>query len=279
LRKKNIYNNINSLFFSGASVSVYNLILVDDEEFILEQLNAVFDWRGLGYNVVGCFSEAAAALAYIKNNDVDALLTDIRLGRDTGHELALSARAAKPEIEIILISAFSEFEYARSAIRLNIHDYLVKPVTYAAVADCFGALKKKLDERKIERVPEKTKMTENYQIALARRYIEEHIADDVSLEDVAAHVFMNRIYFSRFFKKHTGMHFIAYITELRIEKAIALLKDPHNKASEISLGVGYHSKQHFYKLFKQHTGRTPVEYRNEVLSIADRGEKQGQSAI
>jgi two-component system response regulator YesN len=112
----------------------------------------------------------------------------------------------------------------------------------------------------------------NYQIELVKRYIEKHIGDDVHLENVSEYVAMNPAYFSRFFKKHTGKSFIAYLSERRIERAKVLLKDPQNKVYDVCFMVGYFSKQHFYKLFHQYTGFTPIAYRNQVLKIEDDSE-------
>ncbi|MDR1439180.1 MAG: helix-turn-helix transcriptional regulator [Clostridiales bacterium] len=86
---------------------------------------------------------------------------------------------------------------------------------------------------------------------------------------MADSVAMNAAYFSRFFKRHTGEHFAEYLAKRRMEKAIELLRDPRYKVFEISPMVGYFSKQNFYRRFRQHTGRTPIEYRNEVLMIQD----------
>ncbi|MCL2392862.1 MAG: helix-turn-helix transcriptional regulator, partial [Oscillospiraceae bacterium] len=63
--------------------------------------------------------------------------------------------------------------------------------------------------------------------------------------------------------------FADYLAECRMEKAIELLRDPSYRVFEISAMVGYYGKQNFYKRFRQHTGRTPSEYRNTVLKIQD----------
>jgi len=123
---------------------MYKMIIVEDEAFIRVQLKSLFDWRSMGFIVMECFEDTATAAEYIENNYVDVLFTDIRLGKSTGLELAKHAREVKPEIEIVLISAFSEFEYAQDALRLSIFDYLEKPVTYTAVVECFTRLCKKL---------------------------------------------------------------------------------------------------------------------------------------
>lgn len=254
-------------------VKMYTMIIVDDEEYILDQLQETFDWNELGFSLTGGFTDVENALLYIGKHNVDVILTDIQLGNDTGLRLSLFARDINPDIELVLLSAYSDFEYARTAIRLNVFDYLLKPVTYAGIVNCFTALKEKLDQRLLlnNLQKEEAESTDsshdmgNYRINIARQYIDKNIGEDLTLETAADQVSMNAAYFSRFFKKHTGMHFADYVAQRRVEKAIELLRDPANKIFEISVMVGYYSKQNFYKRFRQYTGRTPEEYRNEVL--------------
>ena len=115
---------------------------------------------------------------------------------------------------------------------------------------------------------------DNYRIAMVKRYIDKNVGGDLTLESVSAIVSMNPAYFSRFFKRHTGLHFADYLTERRMERAIELLRDPVHRVFEISALVGYFSKKNFYKQFKRYTGRTPSEYRNEVLKIEDTDDEE-----
>jgi len=252
---------------------MYRLIIVDDEEFILSQLSRVFRWEQMGFTLVGCFTNTEDALKHARENTVDVLLSDIQLGNDTGFRLCVEIREITPKIELVLLSAHSSFEYARTALRINVFDYLLKPVTYEAVSTCFTSLREKLDSiprEEQESFPaENEESSDNYRIALIKQYIEKHVGEDISLAEMSGLISMNPAYFSRFFKKHTGIHFADYLAERRMERAIELLRDPHQKIFEICIAVGYFSKQNFYRRFRQHTGRTPNEYRNEVLKIQD----------
>ena len=250
---------------------MYNLIIVDDESHILDQLGTVLPWEALGFTLVGSFTDSACALACVRETQIDVLLTDIQLGSDTGLALSLAARDVNPQVELVILSAYSDFEYARSALRLNVHDYLLKPVTYAGLLACFETLKTKLDDRRIQEKSEAPNEAadDNYRIAMVKRYIDKNVGGDITLESMSAIVSMNPAYFSRFFKRHTGLHFADFLTERRMEKAIELLRDPGYKVFEISAMVGYFSKKNFYKRFRLYTGRTPSEYRNEVLKIEE----------
>jgi len=101
----------------------------------------------------------------------------------------------------------------------------------------------------------------------AVRYIEEHLDEDLSRDDIAGHVFLNAAYLSRLFKKELGKSLSDYILEARVEKVKPLLEKTNIKISEIALSVGYTNFSHFTRMFKKATGLTPHEYRRQFQRI------------
>ncbi len=114
---------------------------------------------------------------------------------------------------------------------------------------------------------------ENKIVINARKYIMENYNRDITLEDVAASVFLSPVYFSRLFKQKTGENFIDFLLKLRMDKAREFLTFPEYKIYEICTMVGYKSTKYFYGLFKNHTGYTPTEYRNNILKTGGRDAK------
>jgi two-component system response regulator YesN len=98
-------------------------------------------------------------------------------------------------------------------------------------------------------------------IERARSYIDSHFSGNLSLDMVAANVFMSKNYFSTLFKQSQNMGFTDYLNKVRIEKAIELLKNPDNKILDISARVGYTSYRYFNYQFQKIMGQTPTEYR------------------
>ncbi|WP_378107390.1 response regulator [Cohnella cellulosilytica] len=94
------------------------------------------------------------------------------------------------------------------------------------------------------------------------RYIEEHYQEDISLQEVAGSIPMSESNYSRLFKKQTGVSFVEYLTQLRMEKAKELLLRPDEKVYEIALAVGYQDSRYFSQIFRKYTGDTPSEYRS-----------------
>ena len=101
-------------------------------------------------------------------------------------------------------------------------------------------------------------------LSQARKYIDRHYAEEISLTEVAGEVNLNRSYFSTLFKQHFNMGFTEYVNQKRIERAKALLKDTGLKINEISRNVGYQNIYYFSRIFKKITSMTPVEYKNSI---------------
>lgn len=101
-------------------------------------------------------------------------------------------------------------------------------------------------------------------VSAAIKYIQEHYAEDIRLEDVSSHVFVTPNYFSRVFKEETGQHFTEWLNKYRVEKAKLLLKDVGAKIYEVAERVGYNDYKYFTHIFKKVTGLTPKEYRNRT---------------
>jgi two-component system response regulator YesN len=98
-------------------------------------------------------------------------------------------------------------------------------------------------------------------IEKAKTYIEENYNDCISLDDVAAHVYMNKSYFSSVFKSKAGLTYRDFLRNCRIEKSIRLIADSDMKIYEIAQAVGYNDSAHFIRAFKEVTGKSPGDYK------------------
>lgn len=92
------------------------------------------------------------------------------------------------------------------------------------------------------------------------RYVEEHYAEDFTLDTLADKVFLTRNYLSQIFKQATGENFNNFVTKVRMEKAKELMLSGHYKLYEISHKVGYKNTAYFSQLFKKYTGFIPSEF-------------------
>lgn len=96
------------------------------------------------------------------------------------------------------------------------------------------------------------------------KYIKDNYNKKITLKELAKHNFYNASYFSTVFKECFGKTPLEYINEIRIEKAVELIKKSDMTIEEICHEVGYHNKNHFYKIFKSATGMTPNDFRKNA---------------
>jgi two-component system response regulator YesN len=113
----------------------------------------------------------------------------------------------------------------------------------------------------LQQITDDRRNESNRPIKEAQKYINEHYASALSLEEISTIIGFNATYFSTLFKKETGMNFLEYVTIVRIKAAKQLLADSKRSILDISHEVGYNDFKHFTKQFKKVTSLTPSEYR------------------
>lgn len=104
------------------------VVVADDENKVCQLICQLIDWEGLGMSLVGTASNGVEALDLIEKKRPDLVLTDIRMPGYDGMELLRRAREIEPNLEFIIISGYSHFEYAQTAIRYGVSDYILKPI-------------------------------------------------------------------------------------------------------------------------------------------------------
>jgi AraC-like DNA-binding protein/ligand-binding sensor protein len=103
-------------------------------------------------------------------------------------------------------------------------------------------------------------------VASAKQFVQNHVDEPITLDEVVQHVHVSRFYFCKLFKKATGMTLTDYVARVRVEKAKALLGDPSRRISEIVFASGFGSIPRFNSVFKHHVGMAPTEYRATLRS-------------
>ncbi|MNW33052.1 putative response regulatory protein [compost metagenome] len=116
-------------------------------------------------------------------------------------------------------------------------------------------------QQAFDRIAHKLANKEISQLRQIKAYMEEHYAENITLESMAALIYMNPYYFSSFFKKHTRKNFKQYLTEERMKHALRLLLESELMIYEIAERVGYNNARHFSDMFKKVYGKLPQEYR------------------
>ena len=105
-----------------------NIMILDDEILARDLLKYCIPWDKLQLKLVYEGADAIQAIRFLEKNPVDVILTDITMPGMDGLEFAKEVRRKKPEIEIIMVTGYDEFEYARQGLRLGVSDFILKPV-------------------------------------------------------------------------------------------------------------------------------------------------------
>lgn len=240
------------------------VLLVDDERWVRTALKWTINKLNLPLEVVQECQNGLEALDWIKMNDVDLILTDIRMPIMDGLALVKELSILNRKYDIIVISVHDEFQFVQQAIRSGVTDYLLKPVEESELKVC---LEKWLNEKSNESntIHHTLPANDNVPLSTIERvldYINKTPLDQITLKEAAESVHINPSYLSQLFKQQLKKKFVDYVTELRIEEGKRLLHNTTLRMSEIAERVGYSDLAYFSNNFKKIVGVSPSEYRN-----------------
>ena len=161
------------------------LLICEDEKEIREGLSDTIDWANFGISSVRCAVNGEEGVALLESFRPDIILTDIKMPRMDGLALCQYAYENHPDIKLIIISGYGDFEYARRAIRYRVENYFLKPVPIGELTELVETLVTKLsDKQKSPTVPddETTGSLLTHQIC---EYIDTHCSEAINIESIA----------------------------------------------------------------------------------------------
>ena len=240
------------------------VLLVDDEVMIREGFKQLFDWQAHDCEVVGEACDGMEALTQIDTLRPDIVIMDINIPIMNGLKVIQLSRIKHPNTAFVIVSGYDDFSYCREALRLQITDYILKPVNYEEFGTCIDSLKISLFERRVSSAAEPEKQEERA-ITGITRYLQEHLAEEISLSVLAEQFHLSPQYISQLFKSEIGVNFLVYLTNIRMEKAKKLLLSTALSIAEVAEQSGYGDYRVFTKVFKKSEGITPSQYRRDFL--------------
>lgn len=250
-----------------------NILLVDDEMIAIEGIMANIDFTEYGIRKVFTANSMEQAKEIIRKEKVEILLCDIEMPNGNGLELIEWVNQEKPEMVTLILSCHTEFQFAQAAVGLSCQQYLTKPATPGVLAKAMTKAVEQVNrndsDRKIKKIGQDFmkrftggKKEEADTAEKVHSYIIENISEELSVEELAAMVYLSQNQLARVFKKKYGKTVIEFIMEYRMNLAEELLKDTRFTVTEVSAKIGYPNYAYFTKLFKKHSGYTPSAYRN-----------------
>lgn len=227
------------------------LFIVEDEEIEREALIKLIRERYAGeIRIVGFAEDGENAVERISTLRPQIILLDIHIQGFSGLEVARRLRGDGIESAIIIITAYSRFDYAREAIQLNAVDYIVKPYSIKTLDSVLTRVIESIDDPAIADADGTTPVDR------ARLFIDEQYARELTLDMIADRAGMSKYHLSRSFHSEVGMGIKEYQIRCRIRHAEGLLRDGLTVA-EAGCAVGFTDPNYFSRIVKKYTGRSP----------------------
>lgn len=126
-------------------MSLYSVLLVDDEEEVLQIMMKKLDWESMGFRIIGYAKNGEEALEIAEEYQPDVVMTDIKMPFMDGLTLCKKLKEAYQKIKLIILSGFDEFEYAKEAIKAEVEEYILKPINSNELREVFDRIKSALD--------------------------------------------------------------------------------------------------------------------------------------
>lgn len=231
-------------------------IIADDEPAVGKLIRHFINKEQIPVQIVDEVTDGQAALDAILEQRPDLVFLDIRMPVLTGLEVIERAKREHSTAKFIIITAYSIFEYAQSALRLGADDLLLKPLDreqlIAAINRAVGM-----------------QFSSNRQVNDILLYLNAHLNESLTLSEIAEKFYISSYHLSHLFKKYMGRTCIECVHWMRIEKAKELLKNTNMSIKEVSEQVGYANLNNFYMHFKKLTEMTPKAYASRGNAGAD----------
>jgi YesN/AraC family two-component response regulator len=178
-----------------------------------------------------------------------------------GFELIEWIKANSYNCEVIILTAYGTFEYARKALDYGVTGYLLKPINEAELKELLNKAIYNISQSS-QQVDHINAVNYSLPVRLACEYIEKNFQENINLNKISNYVSLSKNYFCNIFKKETGITIWDYLIRIRMEEAKRMLLETEQKTYEISEKVGYDDPSYFGRLFKKYTGFTPIEFRD-----------------
>ncbi|AKL95134.1 two component transcriptional regulator, AraC family [Clostridium aceticum] len=241
---------------------MYKLMIVEDEPIERKALRMILNRNFFNLDIVEDAKNGIEAVELAKIYKPHIILMDVKMPENTGLEAQKRIIKFLPEVKTIMLTAYSDFDYAQEAIKVGAVDYLLKPANpndiKIAVEKAITATRNKESRKPTH--PQSNDVPENILDAVIT-YIDNNFTEKITLDTAAKFVHLHPQYFSKYFKKNVGVTFTDYIAKLRIERAKNLMINTDKTIAQISSEVGYTDPAYFSKVFLKYEKQSPYKYK------------------
>jgi len=238
------------------------IIIADDEEYVRFELKELLLEVRSDLEITEAVN-GTELLDKLSCNSFDVAFADIKMPGFSGLEAIEKAGFENLHTEWIILTGYSDFEYARKSISLGVTEYLLKPVSRKELEDVLQKIEKNLARKAGKLIIAESADGSDITIHLVRsaeRIVRERFSQQIGVAQIADELGVTPNYLSTLYKKFTHKTFTKHITDIRMTRALELLKQPGLSVKETAHCIGYSSSRHFARLFREYFDISPSEY-------------------
>lgn len=241
---------------------MYGVLVAEDERIIRKGIIFSINWDKLGIKLLGEAENGEEGVKLIEKLKPDIVITDINMPVVDGLEMIKRTKDLAP-YSAIIITGYSDFNYAKDAINYGVTGYLLKPYSEEELEETVKIAIKQCEDRKL------LKNFQNMDIVPKREindevvkkivdYIHKHYAEKITFTDMENLVNYSERMINIKFREEIGTTVIDYLNRYRIQMAINLL--PNNSVNDIATRCGFGDYKYFGVVFKKYVGTSPKEW-------------------
>lgn len=237
--------------------AMHSVVLVDDEPWVAMDILRSVDWGRFGFQVAATYSRPLEALPEMRRLAPALSFVDIRMPDLDGLSFIERCQAFGLSGRYVILSGHADFDYMRRAMRLGVTDYCLKPIDPEEMHALLARIAGELDVAG----GASGHFPPDAQFSQLLEYVRFHAGETLRLSQVAGTFNFNRNYLCALFRKHTGLSFVQYLTQIRLENSRHLLRNTDLSIEEIARRNNLGDAPYFSRIFKRYTRVTPAAYR------------------
>lgn len=256
---------------------MFKVAVIEDEDFTRIGLMYSIDWIALNCSIVSEAKNGVEGIEIIEKHRPDIVIADINMPVMDGLEM-IKRTYEQYDYAAIILSGYSNFEYAQKAMQYGVLGYLLKPLDKDELKEAVIRAKNECEVRRVflDNLRDKQEWkdinllnndynrTDDMIVKKMIEYIYHNYKEKILIQDIVNELNYSETYLNKRFKSAIGTTFIEYLNRYRIQKALELIRDREFPINEIAWRCGIGEYKYFSTVFKKYIGCSPKEYQNKI---------------
>lgn len=262
----------------GRWCDLYKVLVVEDELIIRKGLIFSFNWDEVNCVVIGEAENGKEGLEKIADLEPDIVIADINLPIVNGISM-IEKTIGEYQYSAIIVSGYSEFEYAKTAMKYGVTEYLLKPLNHEELKEAINkaikrkeirsvynkVLRNKIDIQEVNLLDYKADYDNNDGIVQKMlEYIKNNYMNKIVMNDIAKHLNYSETLLNRKFKEKMKTTYNDYLNRFRIQKAIEMMREGEFYLYDIAGKCGFNNYKYFDIVFKKYIGCSARQFAQSI---------------